>query len=160
MTIIYETKNFIVESFDQDHPHVDRNEGWHIRILPKKKVKDRTYLSPSLAIECERLTRIVGKALVKGMKKNGVDIIRVNYYDMWNRAYKTGKKPFFHIHVYGRTLNAKYQPFPEAIQLPDRSTWFYNNFKPLTDKDNQSIRKEIEKLFTLNENKDKNRKLK
>ena len=159
MTIIYETKNFIVESFDQKHPHVDRDEWGHMRILPKEKVTDRTYLSPALAIECERLTRIVDKSLIMGMKKQGIDIIRVNYYDMGNWAYKTNTQPFFHIHIYGRTVNAKYQPFPEAIQLPDRSTWFYNNFKPLTPEDNKSIHEEIEKLFSLDENKDENRKL-
>ena len=41
MAEIYQSKNFIVESFDTPTPHVSREEGGHIRIKPKVDVLDR-----------------------------------------------------------------------------------------------------------------------
>jgi len=142
MALIYETKNFIVESFDT--PHVDRNDGGHIKIYPKKEIFDRTELTPKLAIEFMRITIIVGKAMEIGMTNRGVEIARINYQDMGNWAFKKDKKPYFHIHIYGRAKNAKYQPYQEAVQLPDRSTGFYDNFKPLNNGDIVEIKKQIE----------------
>ncbi len=41
MTIIYETQNFTIET--PTKPHIDRNDGGHIIILPKVKLVDRQY---------------------------------------------------------------------------------------------------------------------
>lgn len=154
MALIYETENFVVESYET--PHVDRNDGGNIRILPKVPVSDRTKLSPQHAIELMRLTMVVGEAMEKGLKKRELDIVKINYQDMGNWAFKTGKNPVLHIHVYGRTRDAKYQIFPEAVQLPDRSTGFYNNFKPLGEGDVKEIRNEIERIFQEEKYQDKN----
>jgi diadenosine tetraphosphate (Ap4A) HIT family hydrolase len=138
---IYETKNFIVESFKT--PHVDRNEGGHIKIYPKNGLKDRTEMSPSMAFEYIRLTMIVGKAMETAMTRQGLEITRINYHDMGNWAYKKGQQPKFHLHIYGRDKNAKKQPYQEAVYLPDRSTGFYEGFKPLDGEDVKEIKKEI-----------------
>ena len=158
MALIYETKNFIVESFEKPTPHVSREEGGHIRIMPKIEISNRTEMDPDVAIECVRLTMIVGEALKNGMIKRGVKIMRINYHDMGNWAFKTGKKPFFHIHIYGRAIDAKYQPYQEAVYLPDRKSaeGFYDNFKPLDVEDIKEIKKEIERLFTQEKYQDKN----
>jgi len=141
MALIYETQNFIVEAFEK--PHVTRIDGGHIKIYPKKEVIDRTELSPKEAIELMRLTMVVGKAMEVGMTKRGIKIARVNYQEMGNWAFKTNKEPYFHLHIYGRAKDAKYQPYDEAVQLPDRSTGFYDGFEPLNKKDITEIRKEI-----------------
>jgi diadenosine tetraphosphate (Ap4A) HIT family hydrolase len=145
MGLIYKTKNFIVEAVQK--PHVTRDDGGHIKIYPQKKITDRTKLSPQLAIEFMRLTMIVGEALKLGMEKRGIKIIRVNYQDMGNWAYKTKENPYFHLHVYGRAKLAKYQPYIEAIYLPDRSSGFYEKFKPLNGKDIEVIKNQIESLI-------------
>ena len=142
MALIYETKNFIVEAFDR--PHVTRSDGGHIKIFPRERIRDRTEMSPDLAIEFIRLTMVVGRAMKVGMMKRGVDIMRINYHDMGNWAFKAGKQPYFHIHIYGRAKSAKYQPFREAVNLPDRSSGFYDKFEPLNEDDILEIRKQIE----------------
>lgn len=142
MAFIYETPNFIVESFET--PHVSRTDGGNLRILPKKKLLDRTKLPPSLAIEFMRLTMIVGAAFARAMEQRGIELTRINYQDMGNWAFKTGETPFFHLHIYGRAKNAIYQPYKEAVQLPDRSSGFYKKFVPLNNEDIKEIRKQIE----------------
>ncbi len=146
MAFIYETKNFIVESHER--PFVSRTDGGHIRIIAKDKdITDRTKLSLDQAHELMELTMIVGKALQEGMNKRGVPVVKVNYHDMGNWAFKSNKRPILHIHVFGRAKNAKEQPFPEAVFLPARETGFYDEFKPLNKEDVKVIRKIILKSF-------------
>lgn len=42
MATIFESKNFIVESFET--PHIDRDDGGHLKIYPKKRTIDRQHL--------------------------------------------------------------------------------------------------------------------
>lgn len=154
MAFIYETPNFVVESFET--PHVTRNDGGNIRILPKRKVEDRTKLTPKLAKEFMRLTMVTGEAFKKAMSKRGIELARVNYQDMGNWAFKTGKNPFFHLHIYGRAKNAVYQPYTEAVQLPDRSTGFYDKFEPLNSGDIAVIQREIQVALRKDKYRDKN----
>lgn len=142
MAFIYETKNFIVEAFET--PHVTRTDGGHIRIKIKdESFTDRTKVSPEIAIEFMRLTMIVGNAMELAMNNRGINVVKINYQDMGTWAFKTGKQPFFHIHIYGRAKDAKYQPFPESVYLPDRSTGFYDKFEPLNNEDILEIQKQI-----------------
>ena len=142
MTLIYQTENFIVESHEK--PFVSREEGGHIRIKIKdESVTDRTKLTPKQAIEFMRLSMIVGKAFEIAMNNRGVKIVKINYQDMGNWAYKRNEKPYFHYHLFGRVLGAKNQPFPESVYLPDRGTGFYNNFESLNEGDVKEIEKQI-----------------
>lgn len=145
MAKIYETKHFIVEASEK--PHVDRNDGGHIRLFPKNKVLDRMAFSSEMAIKFIRLTMVVGSAMKTAMTNRGIEIMRINFQDMGNWAFKTGEEPFLHMHIYGRAKNAKHQPYKEAVQLPDRSTNFYDGFERLNDDDIKEIRKHIELIF-------------
>lgn len=152
---IYETKNFIVESHEK--PFLPRTDGGHIRIrIKEESITDRTKLSPEVAIELVRLTMVVGEALQIVMNKRGVPVIKINYQDMGNWAYKTGKVPFLHVHVFGRSTDAIKQPWPESMYLPDRGTGFYDEFEPLNEMDVKLIGEEIEKIFTQEKYQDKN----
>ena len=82
MTMIYESENFFVEAVEK--PHVDRDDGGHIKIYPKVRIRDRQQLSPKQAIELMKLTIIVGQAMTKIMNEHGVDIGRINYQDNGN----------------------------------------------------------------------------
>ena len=147
---IYETMNFKVEVVPK--PHVSREEGGHLRIKAKeKKFSSRMDLNPDEAKEVMRLSMITAKALKEGMTAIGVPIIRINFMEAGNWAVKQGKPFFFHIHIYGRTENAKIQIWPEAVQLPDRETGFYNDFIPLNEEDI----KEIKKQFSIIEKEEK-----
>lgn len=144
--LIYQTNNFIVES--PERPLVSRIDGGHIRIrIIDESITDRTKLNQKQATELMRLTMIVGEALEKAMNEQGVGVVKINYQDMGNWAYKTGKQPFLHIHIFDRARDAKYQIFPEAVYLPDRSSGFYDSFEPLSPEDVEKIRLRIEKIF-------------
>lgn len=142
VTEIYRTKNFTV------HPHpkpfVSREEGGHLRVyVLDESIQDCTMLSPKQAIEYIRLYSMMGEALQKGMNKRGVPVVKVNYHEMGNWAWKQNKKPVLHMHIFGRVLNAKYQPFPESVYLPDRASGFYGSFVPLNSEDIKAIKAEI-----------------
>lgn len=141
--IISETENFIVETHEK--PFVSRTDGGHIRIRIKDaSITDRTKLDPKTAKELMRITMIVGEAFEKAMNNRGIPVVKINYQDMGNWAYKRGEKPFLHIHVFGRAENSVKQPFPESVYLPDRNTGFYDGFEPLNEDDVVEIRKQME----------------
>lgn len=146
MPTIYETPNFIVESHPK--PFVSRTDGGHIRIRVKdESIPDRTKLQPKQAIELIRLTMLVGEAMEQGMNKQGIPVVKINYEELGNWAYKpNGGHPFLHIHIFGRSRDATRQPFPEAVSLPDRSSGFYDGFEPLNAQDEQIIRSAIQEL--------------
>lgn len=150
MALIFESPNFIVESHEK--PFICRKEGGHIRITTKdKSITDRTKLTPKQAIELMRLTIIVGDSLQKGMNKQGIPVVKINYEDLGNWAYKRNELPFLHVHIFGRSTESKKQVFPEAVYLPDRKTGFYDNFKPLNEEDIKVIKELIENKFQLEE---------
>ena len=147
MSEIYKTKNFVVESHPR--PFVTRTDGGHIRIRIKdESIADRTKLTSEQAIELMRLTMIVGEAMEKGMNKQGIPVVKINYEELGNWAYKPGGgQPFLHVHILGRSKYAIKQPFPEAVYLPDRSTGFYDGFESLTNKDEETILSIIKDLL-------------
>ena len=147
MSLIYETENLFVESVDK--PHIDRDDGGHIKIYPKERVVDIQQLTPKQAIELSRLTIIVGDAMKTVMNKHGVDIGRINYQDNGNWSVFKKEGPYLHIHLYGRAKSAKVHKygqacfFPHVAENPD----YYSNFKPLTVDDVSEIKVEIERLL-------------
>lgn len=140
------TENFEIQAASR--PFVDRSEGGHIYIFPIVPVRDRTLLSPALAIEYMKLSMIVGEALKSAMSRRGVDIGIVNYQDMGNWGVFKHEGPTLHMHIYGRATTATIQKYGDAVQLPHRETGFYDNFKPLDVQDIQEIKADIEKLMT------------
>jgi diadenosine tetraphosphate (Ap4A) HIT family hydrolase len=144
MAIIFETRNYLVEAADQ--PLVTRLDGGHITITPRKRVVDRTRLSPRLAIELMRLTMIVGEAMSVGLSQRGIPIRRINYQDNGNWGFLSPLGPHLHVHLYGRAANARFQPFGEACHFPQRDSRFYDNFEPLNSGDIAEVRKQIDIL--------------
>jgi len=142
MAIIYETKNFILESHER--PEVDRLEGGHMKISPKRDIVDRTELTPEEAIELIRFTIVAGKAMIKGMAESGVKIGRINYQDNgnWN--------PHFHIHLYGRAVDAKIQKYGDPI-----ISGHQDKFSKLSNEDVNEIKAEIDLLLNSEEFSDK-----
>ena len=146
--LIFETANFTVERHPS--PFVSREDGGHIRIFPKdkKRISDRADFTPKEAIEFIRLSMIVGPAMQKAMNERGIPVVKINYEDLGNWAFKRGERPVLHLHIFGRSKNAKVQVFPEAVSLPDRSSGLYDDFESLTDEDMLLVKKYIEETFT------------
>lgn len=148
--LFYETPNFTVESHPE--PFVSRQDGGHLRISVKNKnITDRTLLSPKQAIELMRLTMIVWKSLQEVMNIQGIPVVKINYQDMGNWAFKTGKSPFLHIHIFWRSKNAVKQVFPESVYLPARESGFYEGFEPLNEQDVSLLKEKFDKYFALRE---------
>ncbi|MBU0894786.1 MAG: hypothetical protein KKF48_05525 [Nanoarchaeota archaeon] len=156
MALIYETKDFIVEAVEK--PHVDREDGGHIKISPKVRLLDRQQLSPKQAIELMKLTIIVGQAMTKIMNENGVDIGRINYQDNGNWTVFSPKGSYLHIHLYGRAKSAKTHKYGQACFFPHREEKpeYYENFKPLNEKDVKGIKEEIKMLLNQDKYLDSN----
>lgn len=131
--IIASTETFVVEV--PERPFVSREEGGHLRIMSKIKVKDRTELSNEQAIEYTLLSMAIGKALERAMTERGVEIGNVNWQEMGNwSVYKPGGI-LLHMHVFGRAKTAVRQKYGEAMQLPFRETGFYDTFEKLDAQD-------------------------
>ena len=144
MAFIYETENF--EVITHEKPFVTRTDGGHIKIVTKTGVEDRTHLQPKQAIELMRLTMLMGEAMQIAMNNRGIPVVKINYEDLGNWAFKTGAKPHLHIHIFGRAENATKQVFPEAVYLPARETGFYDEFEPLNEDDIKEVQKQISML--------------
>ena len=150
--IVWKTENFVVVA--PTSPYISREEGGHLILKPypdQFKFDSRLDLNQNELLEMQRLCQIVCKAFVKAMKKQNIDIVRMNFFEAGNWAWKKDingniGKPFYHEHIFGRTMNAKYQKFPDAPYLPDRKTGFYDNFKTLTEEDVYYIIDEIKVL--------------
>jgi diadenosine tetraphosphate (Ap4A) HIT family hydrolase len=142
---IYETENFYIQAASR--PFIDRTEGGHVYIFPKIPVRDRTQLSPKLAIEYMKLSMVVGEALKLAMAKRGVDIGLVNYQDMGNWGVFKPEGPTLHMQIYGRATTATIQKYGDSVFLPHRETGFYDNFQPLNEEDIKEIRTDIENLL-------------
>ena len=151
--IIWETRNFDVIVVGE--PFISREEGGHMIIAGKGnkyRYNSRLDFSPVEALEEQRLSQMLSEAYTKAMKKRNIDIIRINYFEAGNWAWKKDENgnnidiPFYHEHVFGRTENAVFQKFPDAPYLPDKKSGFYDNFKPLDEDDINCIVEEMEKL--------------
>jgi diadenosine tetraphosphate (Ap4A) HIT family hydrolase len=147
MAIIYTSENFLVEAVEK--PHVDRDDGGHIKIYPKIRTLERQQLDHKQAIELMRLTIVVGQAMIKVLNEHGVDIGRINYQDNGNWSVFKPEGPYLHIHLYGRAKSAKTHKYGQACFFPHReeSPEYYENFKPLNEGDVMDMRSEIEKLL-------------
>jgi diadenosine tetraphosphate (Ap4A) HIT family hydrolase len=142
---VYETDNFLIQAASR--PFIDRAEGGHMYIFPKVPVRDRTQLSPGLAVEYMKLSMVVGEALVSAMSRRGVDIGIVNYQDMGNWGVFKPEGPTLHMQIYGRAKTAVHQKYGDAVQLPHRETRFYDSFNPLDSEDIKEIAADIGKLL-------------
>lgn len=150
--VIWETENFMVVAVEA--PFISREEGGHIMIRPngdKYKYDSRLDFSPSEALEQQRLCQMICEAYKVAMKKRNIEIVRINFFEAGNWAWKKDEngnlgKAYYHEHIFGRTLDSKKQKFPDAPYLPDRKTGFYDGFEPLNDEDIECIIEEMKKL--------------
>jgi len=145
---IFQSDNFTVEAVE--HPLIDRDDGGHIVVNPVVKISDRQQLTVRQAIEFMRLSIVAGQALSSVMRKNGVNVGRINYQDNGNWGVFKPGGPVFHLHLYGRATNAKFQPYGQACYFPhiDQHPDFYARLRPLTEADIRGMRKEVQNLLS------------
>ncbi len=145
MALIFETKNFIVNS--RGHPHICRTDGGHIVIAPKKPVVNRWDLDTKRATELMLLSMIVGEAMTKALNKRGIPVERINFQDNGNWALGTKEGSKFHLHLYGRARNSKNQRHGQSTYFPDKETKFYMELEPLSEDDIKEILKQVRIIY-------------
>ena len=157
MVLVYETENFVVNSFDKN-PHIGRCDGGHLKLSPKVRVCSRCDLSPKLAIEMIKITMLIGESMTKGLISRGIDIGRINYQDNGNWSVFKPEGPYLHIHFYGRAKSAKKQKYGQALVAPhiNDKPEFYAENKPLNLEDINAIKLEIKKLINTEKYSDSN----
>ncbi|QQS19764.1 hypothetical protein IPL85_05875 [Candidatus Saccharibacteria bacterium] len=143
--VILKTNTFVVEV--PENPFVDRNDGGHLRIMSKIRIKDRTELNIEQTMEYALLSEVVGKALENAMGEQGIQIGNVNWQEMGNWSVFKPEGLTLHMHVFGRAINAKTQKYGEAVKLPFRDTGFYDGFQKLNQEDVSKIKKHMTDLL-------------
>ena len=137
--IIYESPSFLLTRAAR--PFVSREEGGHLRIFAKRtEIAERRDFTPEEAVEFIWLSSASGQALESAMNQRGVPVVKINFHEMGNWPFKTGDPVRFHEHIFGRANGSVHQIFPEAVQLPDRSSGFYDDFEPLNEDDLAAIK--------------------
>lgn len=143
--VLWKTQNFVIRV--PNKPFVSREEGGHVIIQgigDKYRYNSKLDFSKDETIEEHELCWLFCNAYKEAMKKRNIEIIRFNFFEAGNWAWKEDiVKPYFHEHIFGRTVDAKYQKFPEAPYMPDRKTGFYDEFQPLNDDDIETIKNEM-----------------
>ena len=140
---IYETTNFILEA--RELAHIDRLDGGHLVIAPKIHKDDITQLTPNEATEFINLTILAGNAMKTGLQKSGIDIQMINYQINGNFNKS------FHLHLYGRSTNAKIQKYGDCIQHGPTKELFIEQIKkltPLNDEDINNIKDAINDIIS------------
>lgn len=154
MPLILETKDFIIDGHDK--PHHSRENGGHIKVRPKQAFEHRYEMPLDLAANLMHLTMATGEAATTVLRANGIEVVRINYQDNGNWAYKPefNHANRLHVHLYIRTAHEKhpdnnplFQPFPDALVFPPPTTDFYDKFQPLTKQDCASIKDELLRLL-------------
>lgn len=154
MALILETQDFIVESHDKAHH--SRENGGHLKIKPKQAFVHRQDMPLDLAAGLMHLTMVAGEAATNVLRRKGLDIVRINYQDNGNWAYKPeiNKPNHLHMHLYIRTSHEmhpdndpRFQPFPDALVFPPPTTNYYDHFEPLSSDDCSDIKTEMLSLL-------------
>lgn len=144
--IIYETPHFLLTRAAR--PFVSREEGGHLRIFATRtEIAERRDFTPEEAVEFIWLSSASGQALERAMNQRGVNVVKINFHEMGNWPFKTGDPVRFHEHIFGRAKDSVHQIFPEAVQLPDRSSGFYDEFQPLNSDDLAAIKTALQDIF-------------
>ena len=150
--VIGETEKCVVVAGNQ--PFMSREEGGHMMIRgngDKYRYDSRFDFHPNEVLEQQRLCHEICEAYKIAMEERNIKIVRINFFEACNWAWKKDEKgnfskPYYHEHIFGRTIDAKKQKFPDAPYLPDRKSGFYEGFEPLDDEDIKCIKKEMKKL--------------
>lgn len=142
--IIAETRNFTVKV--PLLPHVPREDGGHIFVEHKGGKENRWELEPDEAIEGAWLTQLAGEAFWDSMRSAGLPLYKLNFQDNGNWAFVDGKRPVFHVHIYGRSEEEKTQSFGQALTFPWRDTGYYDDFDAIGEQDVRAIARRMGEL--------------
>lgn len=125
-------------------PHIDRNDGGHLVVYPKRNVSFRSELSIREAQSLALLLQALEEAYISGMRNRGLEIIWLNIQDNGNWSFLSNKTRHFHIHLYGRCQTETNQTPGQALYLPDPKSIIYDQNLQLNEEDIEAILNRLE----------------
>ncbi len=145
--IIFETEHCYLKA--PKKPHVDRFDGGHLVVSPKKRFLDRQSMLREVLFDCVELSVHAGRALKETLAKSGIELGRINYQDNGNWSLFSKVGPSFHLHIYGRAKDAKIQKFGQALYFPHPKDEpeFYKLNESLKDGEILSVKNILLKIY-------------
>lgn len=139
---IWETDDFEIRL--PKRPHIDRNDGGHLVVYPKRNVSFRSELSVRETQSLAVLLQALEEAYILGMRNRGLEIIWLNIQDNGNWAFLNNEERHFHIHLYGRCRTETNQTPGQALYLPAPDSTIYDQNLPLNKRDIEAILNRLE----------------
>jgi len=139
---VFETRHFLLVV--PERPHITRADGGHLVIQPRVSVEDRTHLTHEQAVELVELTIVAGTAMRVALSRRGIVLGRINYQDNGNWRQE------LHVHLYGRAVDARLQPYGHSLAFPPTGAQFraqMGHLEPLGAEDAAAIRAEMQALL-------------
>ena len=135
--VIWSDENFEIRL--PNRPHVDRDDGGHLVLYPKRDVSFRSELPVQEAQALAVLLQALEEAYLFAMRARGLDMVWLNIQDNGNWSLLTDKPRHFHVHLYGRCRTEHGQTPGQALVFPDPHSAIYDEKKQLDEGDIAAI---------------------
>lgn len=135
--VIWSDENFEIRL--PNRPHVDRDDGGHLVVYPKRDVSFRRELPVQEAQALAVLLQALEEAYLFAMRARGLDMVWLNIQDNGNWSLLTDKPRHFHVHLYGRCRTEHGQTPGQALVFPDPHSAIYDEKKQLDEGDIAAI---------------------
>lgn len=120
-------------------PHVDRDDGGHLVVYPKRDVGFRSELPVEEAQALAVLLQALENAYILAMRSRGLDMVWLNIQDNGNWSLLADKPRHFHVHLYGRCRTEVGQTPGQALVFPDPHSTVYDENRQLDEEDIAAI---------------------
>lgn len=128
-----------------NRPHVDRDDGGHLVVYPRRDVGFRSELPVQEAQALAVLLQALEEAYISAMRDRGLDMVWLNIQDNGNRSLLSDKPRHFHVHLYGRCRTERGQTPGQALAFPDPHSHVYDENRPLNEGDLEAIVTRLER---------------
>lgn len=122
--VLWEKGNFFITT--PANPHISLREGRHLVVFTKEVLLN-AWSKPAVSTRAFRIATQAAKILI------GLDVVQwANLQCNSNWGFLSGKKPRFHIHIYGR--NRSSPSWGKTIPLPTKPGTFNNKSMPAQER--------------------------
>ena len=122
-----------------NRPHVDREDGGHLVVYPKRDVSFRSELPVQETQALAVLLQALEEAYISAMRARGLDMVWLNIQDNGNWSLLFDRPRHFHVHLYGRCRTEHGQTSGQALVFPGPESSIYDENQPLNQGDLEAI---------------------
>lgn len=140
--VVWSDENFEIRL--PNRPHIDRDDGGHLVVYPKRDVSFRSELPVHEAQALAVLLQALEEAYLFAMRARGLDMVWLNIQDNGNWSLLADKSRHLHVHLYGRCRTEHGQTPGQALVFPDPHSTVYDENKQLDEEDLAAILDRLE----------------